>query len=243
MTTASITARTASATTGGVVRAPAADVAAPSAYERRVASDYWGGLGEAAMYFDGKGSVQTTLRRICDRLRELGIPHAVCGGMAVFHYGFRRLTEDVDLLVTADSLKAIHERLDGLGYVRVFRGSKAIRDTETGVKIDFLVAGGFPGDGKPKPVTFPDPSAPGVTVEAEGMTLLALPKLVELKLASGMSSTGRLKDLADVQELIKSRDLPAEFGATLDASVRGKFDELWSGAREYWSDSIDGPNA
>ncbi len=34
----------------------------------------------------------------------------------------------------------------------------------------------------------------------EGVKILNLPKLVELKLASGMSGAARLKDLADVQD-------------------------------------------
>jgi hypothetical protein len=53
--------------------------------------------------------------------------------------------------------------------------------------------------------------------------------LVELKLASGISHPGRLKDLADVQELIQARDLPLEFRDELDPSVREKYAELWRG--------------
>jgi len=49
---------------------------------------------------------------------------------------------------------------------------------------------------------------------------------VELKLASGMTVPDRLKDLADVQELIKIRALPAEFAERLDPYVREKFLEL-----------------
>ena len=74
-------------------------------------------------------------------------------------HGFRRFTEDVDILVTRDGLKAIHAHLEGLGYVPPFTGSKNLRDTEHGVRIEFLIAGEFPGDGKPKPVAFPGPRA------------------------------------------------------------------------------------
>jgi len=58
-----------------------------------------------------------------------------------------------------------------------------------------------------------------------------LPTLVELKLASGMTGAGRLKDLADVQELIKLLNLPADFGESLNPYVRDKFAELWNDAR------------
>lgn len=40
-----------------------------------------------------------------------------------------------------------------------------MRDTENEVPIDVLIAGDFPGDGRPKPVAFPDPA--GAAVQGE----------------------------------------------------------------------------
>src|SRR5438309_1195010 len=100
------------------------------------------------MHFEDKSAVHAALRRITTRLRELNIPYAVVGGMAMFYHGFRRFTEDVDILVTRPALAEIHRRLDGLGWVPPFQGSKHLRDAESGVKIEFLVTGDFPGDGK-----------------------------------------------------------------------------------------------
>jgi hypothetical protein len=151
--------------------------------------------------------------------------------MALFKHGFRRFTEDVDLLVTRDGLKAIHAHLEGLGYVPQFTGSKNLRDTEHGVRIEFLIAGEFPGDGKPKPVAFPEPDQAGVVID--GITYLSLPKLVELKLASGMTGgIHRMKDITDVIQLIESRHLPAEFTENLNPYVRDKYLELWQGIRD-----------
>jgi hypothetical protein len=59
-----------------------------------------------------------------------------------------------------------------------------------------------------------------------GFRVLALPRIIELKLASGMSAPHRLRDLADVQEIIKARGLDASFAAQLDPSVRATFIEL-----------------
>ena len=47
-----------------------------------------------------------------------------------------------------------------------------------------------------------------------------------MKLASGMTAPDRLKDLADVQELIKIRGLSRDFAGKLDAYVREKYLEL-----------------
>ena len=83
----------------------------------------------------------------------------------------------------------------------------------------------FPGDGKPKPVAFPDPAT--AALRGARVALLPLPTLVELKLASGMTAPHRLKDLADVQELIRIQRLPRTFVLELNAFVRDKYLELW----------------
>jgi hypothetical protein len=70
-------------------------------------------LREASMHFEEKSAVHQTMRRIAKRLNELGIPYAVVGGMALFLHGFRRFTEDVDILVTAEGLAEIHRQLTG----------------------------------------------------------------------------------------------------------------------------------
>jgi len=194
-------------------------------YEQQLNHNLRWALTEGSQYFEGKGAVQEALHKIARRLHELNIPYAVVGGLALFAHGYRRFTEDVDILVTPEGLKSIHRQLEGLGYIPPFKFSKHLRDTELGVKIEFLTTGGFPGDGKPKPVAFPDPEQVGI--EIDGIRYLNLPKLVELKLASGMTSPARLRDLADVLELIRLLDLPADYAAQLDPSVADKFRELW----------------
>jgi hypothetical protein len=148
--------------------------------------------------------------------------------MALLQHGYRRFTEDVDLLVTKDDLKEIHRKLVGLGYLPLFAGSKNLRDTEYGVKIEFLVTGEYPGDGKPKPVAFPSPASVGQ--EIDGIQYINLPSLVELKLASGMTSSERMKDLADVLELIKTLNLRLEFADALNPFVWEKYKQLWQDA-------------
>ncbi len=61
----------------------------------------------------------------------------------------------------------------------------------------------------------------------DGIKTITLEKLIELKLASGISAPHRLKDLADVQELIKVKQLDATFADKLDAFVREKYIELY----------------
>src|SRR5260370_18038205 len=126
-------------------------------YERGLDGNLEWVLQEGSMQFEQGNAVHKALRKITRRLDELGIPHAVVGGMAMFFHGYRRFTDDVDLLVTPEGLAEVHRQLEGLGYLPPFQGSKQLRDTENGVKIEFLVTGEYPGDGKPKPGPFPKP--------------------------------------------------------------------------------------
>jgi hypothetical protein len=200
-------------------------------YEQRLRVERDWSMDEGDRHFQHDSAVFKTLRKIARRLASLGIPYAVAGGMSLDAHGFRRLTVDVDILVTREGLKTIHQELEGLGYVPPFTGSKNLRDTEHGVRIEFLIAGEFPGDGKPKPVAFPEPDRAGI--EIGGIRFLALPKLVELKLASGMTGgINRMKDLTDVVELIKTLSLPAEFAEELNPYVRDKYLEFWRGIQE-----------
>lgn len=207
-----------------------ADLVVP--YERRLDLDPRWALSEGSRHFEEQSAVFQALRKITRRLDDLGVPYVVVGGMALFRHGFRRFTEDVDILVSRENLRLIHEKLEGLGYLPAHRHSKHLRDTEHGVRIEFLTTGDYPGDGLPKPIAFPDPAEVGF--EAEGIRYVELPRLIELKLASGMTGMGRLKDLTDVLELIKILNLPADFAENLHPYVREKYQELWEQAQKRY---------
>lgn len=176
----------------------------------------------------GSGDVRKALLKLAQSLESLGIPYAIAGAMALNEFGYVRATSDVDVLLTARGLEAFKDAYLGRGYVEKFPGSRGLRDTEHGVTIDVLLTGDYPGDGKPKAICFPDPA---IAIRGERVALLPLEKLIELKLASGLSAPHRLRDLADVQELVKHAKLPRLLGDRLDESVRAKFHELWDAAQ------------
>ena len=195
-------------------------------YEKRLDGDLNWALREGGMFFQNESEVQKSLRRITSRLTDLGIDYAVVGGMALFLHGFRRFTEGVDILVTREGLQRLHEALEGSGYRPPFPNSKNLRDTENGVRIEFLVAGEFPGDGKVKPVAFPEPGS--VATERGDVRVLNLEALIELKLASGMSGgIERLKDITDVVEVIKILELPITIVDRLNPYVSERYQDLW----------------
>jgi hypothetical protein len=200
-------------------------------FEERMRRGGAGAVAEATGFFMRDDPVHETLRAVALRLQEQGVPYAIAGGMALVAHGYDRTTVDVDILVTAEGLARVHQAFVGLGYRPAFEGSqKQLRDTEHGVRVEFLVTGEFPGDGRPKPVAFPDPAT--CSIEIGGIRYLGLNTLLELKLASGLTNPGRLKDLADVQEMIRARELPLEFRDQLHPYVREKYAELWQTTRD-----------
>ena len=183
---------------------------------------------EGLRYLMGEGNLNNALAQLCEDLDAHGIDYMVIGAVALMAHGYPRFTEDIDLVLTREGLDAFHRKLVGLGYLPAFEGArKRLRATRDGVPVEVILAGEYPGDGKPKPVSFPDPAS--ASVEMDGVRVVTLEKLVELKLASGMTAPDRLKDLADVQELIKARGLGAEFAEQLDPYVREQYLRLWDG--------------
>ena len=186
---------------------------------------------EGLRFFMGEGVLNETLRRVAKDLEKCGIDYSLIGAVALNQHGYRRFTEDIDLLLTKEGLEKFQNELVGLGYRPAFQGAtKKFRTTQENVTVEIITSGEFPGDGKPKPVVFPDPNEN--QMEIDGIKTLTLEKLIELKLASGMTAPHRLKDLADVQELIKLKDLKADFADKLNPFVREKYLELQKAVEE-----------
>ncbi|HUI73032.1 MAG TPA: hypothetical protein VL354_21100, partial [Spirochaetia bacterium] len=138
-----------------------------------MSSGYTQLLQEASRFYMSQGDVYTTLRNLTRRLDDENISYALVGGMALAAHGFVRMTQDIDILLTAQGLARFRERLVGRGYVAAFPGAlKSFRDAESRVRIEIITTGEFPGDGKPKPVSFPDPST--ASADRDGIRVVTL---------------------------------------------------------------------
>src|SRR5215510_5931632 len=172
----------------------------------------------------GRGR-RPALEKLVRTLDAHRIPYAIVGTMALNEFGYRRTTVDVDVLLKAAGLAELKRNTLGGGYIEKYAGSRGLRDPAHGVDIDIVLAGDYPGDRNPKAVAFPDPTT--AVRRGARVALLPLPRLLELKLASGMTAPHRLRDLADVQEVSRILGMPRSFADELDASVRDKYLELW----------------
>jgi hypothetical protein len=173
----------------------------------------------------GQAEAQRAAEKIVGILEREGLPYAVIGALALNEYGHRRVTVDVDLVMREEDLQTFKRRWLGKGYAERVPGTGKLIDTEFGVHIDVLSTGRYPGDDKPKPIAFPDPAV--TAIRGRPFALLPVERWIELKLASGMVAPHRLKDLADVQELIRAAELPRAMAQSLDPWVRSRFLELW----------------
>jgi hypothetical protein len=180
-------------------------------------------------YFMGSSPLQEAAAQIARILGDLKIDYAIAGALCLAAHGVVRATEDVDVLISREGLDAFKKAWLGKGYVDIRPGGKAVRDAVHGVKVDFLIEGDYPGDGKPKPVRFPSPQSAGI--DAGRFRVVDLKHFLELKLASGMTAPHRIQDLADVLRLITVARLPRELAEQLHPYVRAKYDELWETAQ------------
>ncbi len=175
-------------------------------------------LKEIDMFFQGNHPVHQTMRRVTGALERAKIAYAVVGGMAVNAHRHERTTRDVDVLLTREGLAEFSRLFVPTDYDRVPRRPRRFVDKANGVLFDILVAGMFPGSGKPGPVAYPDPAA--VSEVINNVRVLDLPTLLQLKLAAR-----RHQDFADVVNLIRVHDLDESFKDRLHESVQGDYIE------------------
>ncbi len=165
------------------------------------------------MFHAGSGPVPETLRRLQENLRREGLPYIVIGALAMAAHQYRRATEDVDVCMRSDDLERFKERLVGTAYRTVEGRTRRFEDPQSNVTFDVLISGELAGRvTRNTDIRFPDPDE---AIQEEGIPTVTLPRLIELKLV-----TWRLKDWADVIELMRRNDLNETYAQQLHPLVR-----------------------
>ena len=175
-------------------------------------------LKEIDMFFQGKDPVHQTMRRTARRLEKSNIPYAIIGGMALNAHQYRRTTGDVNFLLNEKGLEEFRRLFVEKYYEPIPGRPRRYCDKANGITIDILVAGRFPGTGKPGPIMFPEPTKVAEVISKYRVANLAT--LIELKLAAR-----RYRDFGDVVELIRVHDLDESFLQKLHPSVHQDFIE------------------
>lgn len=175
-------------------------------------------LAEQSRRRIGNSPLTDTAHRLDITLRQGAFPYALIGGYAVQQYGYRRFTEDIDVVVS--QRQAAHDYLVATGLFKPVAGSKmTVVDKATGVPVDLLPSG---RQDSPGAYAYPDPATQR---DEAGIKFVDLECLIALKL-----HTGRAKDEADVIELIKFNNLPGNFMLGYPAATK-RYDEVWAKAQ------------
>jgi hypothetical protein len=168
----------------------------------------------------GTSGLERTLRDAVTILAHHLVPHLVVGGLAVQEHGYFRVTTDCDIVVADvfDAVELLTADLSG-PFVRIPGRQDAVKDRRNGVLVDVLPAGRVLKSGCKVP--FPAPQE-----VKDQPDFVPLEKLISLKLDSWSNSPSRrLKDKADVIELIKALHLPREL--VVDEAVCTLYLETW----------------
>ncbi len=175
-------------------------------------------LKEIDMFFEKRGKEHQTMRRLAKRLDKAEIPYAIVGAMAVNAHDAERTTKDVEVLLTEEGLNQFREKFVGKTYEATEGRPRRFREKQSGVTVDVLLTGRYPGFRGAGPFPFPHPSE--ASEEIERVRVVTLPQLIQLKLAAR-----RYYDFGDVCLLIRVHDLDESFLESLHSSVRKDFIE------------------
>lgn len=172
------------------------------------------------MFHQHSGPVYDTLNTLRERLNHAQIEYVIIGAFALGCHGYERATNDVDICLRAVDIERFRQEFVGREYQAVEGRSRRFEDPRTGVTFDLLVSGDLAGRvARNDQIRFPDP---GDAVTLKGLPTVPLARLVELKLV-----TWRLKDWADVIELMRRNHLDETFAQQLHPLVRMAYLECW----------------
>ena len=135
-------------------------------------------------------------------LTTMNCPAVVGGGWAVWRHGYiGRVTQDINIVLPAERIDEFLQVASVSGFEVLSQPSERwpkLIHKETSVQVDFLPEGKRPGFHPDfAPTTIPPPQKLGA--DESRLKYTELNGLIELKLAAG-----RLKDKADVVELIRA---------------------------------------
>lgn len=139
------------------------------------------------------------LRSLARDFDDAGIVYAIVGGVALSQYNYLRYTEDIDVLIRAWSFPRLQSLVQTGRYSFRPQSDRHLNyhlPSGSTIPLDILVE----GDIEPR-IVLPDPES--IRERRQGIWYVALPKLLELKLARHSE-----KDRSDVRELIRINLLP-----------------------------------
>src|SRR5438270_416136 len=94
---------------------------------------------EIDQFFQARDPLHKTMRRLANHLSKAKIPYAVVGGMAVYAQGYRRTSDDLDILLTREGLLTFRRLFVSRYYEPLPLRPRRLIDPVSGVAFDVLV--------------------------------------------------------------------------------------------------------
>ncbi len=165
--------------------------------------------------------LNNAMSQITNLLKRKDINFVFIGGAILGKYGYNRMTEDVDILV---SLKDKNKLMKlSPGFFKFNDSGRKGRFHKTKTLVDVLYSGDNVGENSK--IILPEPDK--VSVIVDGVPVLSLQSLIEFKLGARLFAKNRLRDDGDIQALIISNDLDREFMSHLRKDLKEKYQQIW----------------
>ena len=167
---------------------------------------------------------EETMKTIAKVLKQNQIEFCFIGGAVLPEYGYNRVTEDIDILVSKKD-KDKFLTLAGTYLKRKFKDAqKSFYWNNPKTQIDVIYSGDRAGD-MTKGIEYKEPHE--IDKIKNTIPKLTLENMIQYKLCSGLYGKGRMKDFGDVQELIVINDLPKDYADSFRKDLKNKYVEIW----------------
>jgi len=166
-----------------------------------------------------------SIKNISKLLKQFKISFTFIGGAARNQYGYQKITEDIDLLVS----KKDREKMKNLpiGFIKDMSNNRAkkfiLHNPKT--EIDVIYEDEISGDGI-NGLKFINPDK--LSNNIDGIPFISLKALIMYKLSSGIYGKSRYKDFDDIIELIKRNNLSKNYADKFREDLKQKYIQLWN---------------
>jgi len=168
--------------------------------------------------------LQKAIKSISNILKQYKINFTIIGGAARNQYGYRKMTEDIDILLAKEDKDKIKNIPIGFlkdesnGRAKVFQ----LHDPKT--RIEIIYDNEISGDGI-HGLKFDNPK--NISHNINGDPYITLKNLIMYKLSSGIYGKHRFKDFDDIVELIKINHLKRNYANDFREDLKNKYISLW----------------
>ena len=131
--------------------------------------------------------IEFLIEQVADAVSHVSVPYVIVGGHALNHYGYGRMTSDIDILVNPHDLNTVVKELDPQEARPIFFGGMATR-LHSGNELDIL---------SPNKKWVPEAIRSGI--DTPNGKVISLPYLVLMKLWAGRGE----KEDNDIIQMLK----------------------------------------